>query len=76
MKNLTIVLLAFLLTDCSVKKVAGTGGASQLPPTIAQAQTNLVQGRTATAKQALEKILPAQKIVKILLIILRRQKMQ
>ena len=57
MKNLTIVLLAFLLTDCSVKKVAGTGGASQLPPTIAQAQTNLVQGRTATAKQALEKSL-------------------
>ncbi len=52
MKNLTIVLLAFLLTDCSVKKIAGT---SQLPPTIAQAQTNLVHGRTTTAQQALEK---------------------
>lgn len=51
MKNLTIVLLAFLLTDCSVKKIAGT---SQLPPTIAAAQQNLYHGRTTTAKQALQ----------------------
>lgn len=51
MKNLTIVLLAFLLTDCSVKKIAGT---SQLPPTIAQAQKNLYHGRTTTAKQSLQ----------------------
>lgn len=51
MKNLTIVLLAFLLTDCSVKKIAGT---SQLPPTIAAAQKNLSYGRTTSAKQALQ----------------------
>lgn len=56
MKKLTIVLLAFLLTNCAVKQMAGT---SQLPPAISEAQTNLYHGRTTTAKQILEKSLSA-----------------